>query len=288
MKVLVTGGAGYVGTRLTEALLSRGHRVTVLDNFARGYDSLMHLASDRNLHVVDCDVLDVSWRELRGIEAVYHLAALSGYTACEAAPDRALAVNVGGTEALLDALPDATLLIYASTTSIFGPPTLYARTKLQAERLVMQRANSIAIRWATLFGVSPAMRHDLLPQAFARQAVQDGRISLFSPEQRRTFMHVADAADAYVQCLDRPERLVGRVWNVGDTGLTCSKRELAEAIAECCPCEIVTQEQPDADARDLAIGFAGAECEGLTRHTTWAQHVPELVRLYAWHPGVSA
>lgn len=282
MKALVTGGAGYVGALLVANLLEAGHSVTLLDNFTFGVAPIMHLASHPRLSILDMDVCEVTYYTLARHDAIFHLAALSGYSQCEADPGQAVAVNVHGTRAIIAALDPAQLLVYASTTSLYGPPTLYARTKQEGERLVMQRPNSIAIRWATLFGVAPRMRHELLPNAFVRQAVQRGHIDLYSPDQRRTFMHVADAASAYVLAMERADELVGQVWDVGDSGLTCSKRELVEHIAQQIPCEYTVMEQPDADERDLDVDFTKAAAIGLGCRTEWRERLPELVRLYGF------
>lgn len=282
MRVLVTGGAGYVGTLLVANLLQAGHRVTLLDNFTFGVAPIMHLASHPRLIVKRMDVCDTTYYTLARHDVVVHLAALSGYSQCEADPGQAVAVNVHGTRAIVAALDPAQLLIYASTTSLYGPPTLYARTKAEAERLVMERPNSVAIRWATLFGIAPRMRHELLPNAFTRQAVQRGHIDLYSPDQRRTFMHVRDAASAYVLAMERADEMVGRVWDVGDSGLTCSKRQLVEHIAQQVPCDYTVMEQPDADGRDLDVDFCKAAAIGFDYRSEWRERLPELVRLYGF------
>ena len=285
--VVVTGGAGYVGTRLVTRLLDEGYDVRVIDTFPRGYDALLHLV-DHGIHldVLKRDIRDVQAEDIGRPDTVYHLAALSGYTACEREPEWAVEVNVRGTLALLKALPPHVSLIYASTTSISGPQTLYATTKQRAEALVMEREGSLAVRWATLFGVSPAMRHDLLPNAFARQAVQQKRITVFSPTQRRTFMHVRDCVDAYVRIMQDVGEYLGHVWTIGDPGLTISKGALAGKIATACDALVIVEGTPDPDARDLDVALNGEGTYGLMLpHSTWAQHIPELVQFYGWHPG---
>jgi nucleoside-diphosphate-sugar epimerase len=282
MRALVTGGAGYVGNLLARQLLADGHEVTILDSFMFGYDSVLHLATDPALTLVRADIRDAAGlrNEIAGHDVVYHLAAISGYPACEADPGTAWAVNVEGTRNVLAALDRGQLLIYASSTSIYGPPTLYARTKLAAERDVMQRYNSIAVRWATLFGPSPRMRHELLPNAFVRAAVRRGRLELFSPDQRRTFMHVESAAADYAYMIEAADRLTGHVWDVGDSGLTCSKRQLAEQVARYVPCTYNVRETPDDDGRDIDVDFYPAFWQGLGCVSGWGDHLPALARLY--------
>ena len=280
MRVLVTGGAGYVGVQLCRVLLAAGHDVTCLDTFTYGYEPIMHLMADSHFRVVTGDIRSAALYPVCEHEAVIHLAALSGYGPCENDPGLAVAVNVEGTRNLIAAMVPEQLLVYAGTTSCYGPPTLYAQTKLQAEQLVMARPNSFAIRWATLFGVGPRMRHELLPNAFTRQAVQRGHLDLFSPDQRRTFMHVRHAAEAYVLAMGMADALVGQVWDVGDAGLTCTKRELVERIQKHAACGYTVMGEPDADGRDLDVDFSATLEMGLSRRTDWDRHLPELVRLY--------
>jgi nucleoside-diphosphate-sugar epimerase len=280
MRVLVTGGAGYVGNQLCRVLLAAGHDVTCLDTFALGYEPIMHLAADPHFRAITGDIRDANLYGVCEHAVVFHLAAISGYSQCEAAPGEAQSVNVEGTRALLGAMVPEQLLVYAGTTSCYGPPTLYARTKLQAETMVMQRPNSFSLRWATLFGVGPGMRHELLPNAFTRQAVQRGHLDLFSPDQRRTFMHVRHAAEGYVLAMGMADALVGRVWDVGDVGLTCTKRELVAHIQDHVCCDYTVMGQPDDDQRDLDVDFSATLERGLSRRTDWGRHLPELVRLY--------
>jgi len=283
MRVLVTGAAGYVGNQLCRVLLAAGHDVTCLDTFAHGYEPVMHLVGDPHLSIIRADVRSEELELfvlLQNAEVVFHLAAISGYQQCEANPAEAVSVNVEGTRNLIAAMVPEQLLVYAGTTSCYGPQTLYAQTKLQAEQLVMARPNSFAIRWATLFGVGPGMRHELLPNAFTRQAVQRRHLDLFSPDQQRTFMHVRHAAEAYVLAMGMADALVGRVWDVGDVGLTCTKRELVGHIQDHVCCDYSVMGEPDKDGRDLDVDFNATLDKGLSRRTEWGRHLPELVKLY--------
>ena len=286
MKIVITGGAGYVGIPLAVRLLNLGHDLTILDVLQHGAQPLIPLAANKHCKIVHTDIRGMGsdrayW--LADVDVIFHLAAISGYTACEADPGEAWSVNVDGTRNIVSALSPSQLLIYASTTSIYGPASLYAKTKEAAEQAVMARQNSISIRWATLFGVAPAMRNDLLPNLLVRQAIQRGRLDLFSSHQRRTFMHVQDAAAGYILAMDRADELVGAIWDVGDTGLSCTKRKLAQHIQEHVECELTEMVQTDQDARDIDVDFTPAADKGLAYSSQWSDHLPELVRLYSFY-----
>jgi len=172
MNILITGGAGYKGSLLTEALLRKGHRVTVLDNFLYGSESLLHLAGNPGLSVVNRDIRNDIGELIRDKDVIFHLAGISGYPAGEANPHSAKLINVDATRQLVRCLGREQLLIYASTTSFYGksgekrsesskvePVSTYGRTKFQAEQICLnEHERTIAPRFPTLFGISPRMR----------------------------------------------------------------------------------------------------------------------------------
>jgi len=205
MNILVTGGAGYKGLKLAEALLERGHRVTVLDNFMYGYDAALFLFRYPLVSFVKKDIRNIEKADVADHDVVFHLAGISGYPACEANAHSAQAINVGGTEKLLSCMDGRQLMVYASTTSIYGqvgtlctedtpiqPASLYAITKYEGEKLSCQYSPSVAFRFATIYGVAPKMRWDLMPNDFVMRAVQERSLVLFdsracdvSPPRRR-------------------------------------------------------------------------------------------------------
>lgn len=297
MRTLVTGGAGYVGTLLSAALLERGHQVTIVDNFLYGYEPVLHLIDRPNLTVIKGDIRNEDLSYLARQDVVFHLAAVSGYPACEANPHSAQRINVEATQRIAEALAPEQLLVYASTTSIYGAdggvcteetpidPThnLYAATKYEAEKICMQRQNSISLRWATLFGVSPRMRAGLLLNDFVERAVHERAIVLYSPGSRRTFLHVRDAVNGYLLALEKAPLMRGKVFNMGSHRLNHSKLELAKMIREYRTFDIITSTLADRDIRDFLVSFDRAGALGYDCTISIDQGVRELIKLYEFY-----
>jgi nucleoside-diphosphate-sugar epimerase len=285
MKILVTGGAGFIGSHLVKQLLGAGHEVHVLDRLDYGGSSLLEHCDSPSFSLTKGDVADRALlrRALRGAEAVVHLAALVGFPACQRDPQDALRSNVEGTRAVLAESDPSQRLVFASTASVYGaagsglrdeswpvsPLSLYATTKVEAENLVRARGEAVILRFATAFGVSSRMRFDLLPNDLLRIVLRDGRLDLYEPEFRRCFIHVRDAAAALHHAVDNWDLVVGRTFNVGDPALNMTKLALAERIAQLVSYELrIVGSGHDSDERDYylssdrftATGFcAGSE-----------------------------
>lgn len=303
MKVLVTGGAGYKGGPLTRVLLDAGHEVTVFDNFLYGYDGILPLLRHDKLRVVKGDIRNPDRPYLAGQDAVFHLAGVSGLPACEANPSSAQSINVDATREISRELSKDQLLIYASTTSLYGasgadgavsseesavsPVSHYGITKLRAEELVMERERSISLRWPTIFGISPRMRAGLLIHDFVQRAVQEGTVVLFAGDSRRTFLHVEDCAAGYRFALDHAEVMQGQIFNVGDQTLNLSKREIAEKIAQLVPLEIVDSTRGDRDVRHFDVTFEKIRKLGYATRQTIDDGLTELVKLYEFYDPAS-
>jgi nucleoside-diphosphate-sugar epimerase len=296
MNVLVTGGAGYKGVLLVEALLQQGYRVTLMDNFIYGYESVLGFASDGNCTIIKQDIRNLEEKDLKPFDLIYHLAAISGYPACEANPHSAQMINVVSTQNLLKLLSPEQVLVYASTTSLYGksgleqderavptPASLYGITKWQAESLCMQRQNSISLRFATLFGASRRMRCDLLLNDFVYRAFYDRTIVLFDSHSVRTFLHVADAIAAYVMVLHQPEKMAGQIFNVGSASMNFSKLALATIIQQHLHNEIIETQLVDPDRRDFIINFDKITSLGYSPAISIEEGIQELLRLYAWY-----
>jgi len=248
-RVLITGGAGYIGSVLTPMLLDAGYAVTVLDSFLYGQRSLDHLAGRDGLTVIAGDIRDRDpvARAVRNADWVVHLAGIVGYPACRAKPAEATDVNIAGTENLLAALGRSQRVLLASTLSVYGvvqgqatedtplnPLSLYAEHKVSCEQMVRQHGDDhVLLRFATVFGVSPRMRIDLLINDFVYQAIHKRRIVLYEGGFRRAFLHVTDAAAAFLFAMGRYDPMRGGVFNVGshEESLNCTKRQIAERIA---------------------------------------------------------
>lgn len=296
MKILITGGAGYKGLKLAPHLLRMGHQVTILDNFMYGHEPALFLFDYPNVEFVQKDVRNLTREDVAGYEIVYHLAGISGYPACEANPNSAHTINVTATEKLVSCLEASQVLVYASTTSFYGrsgkqctedtevePVSLYGITKYQAEKICMQRANSITFRFATIFGVAPKMRWDLMPNDFVRRAMHERVLVLFDSSSVRTFLHLDDAIAAYLMVLDQPQELMGEVFNVGDAKLNLSKMDLARKIAEFCRFEIVDSTLPDLDVRNFIINFDKISALGFKPARGLDEGIKELVKLFSFY-----
>lgn len=297
MKILVTGGAGYVGSLLCQDLLADGHDVTVVDNFLYGYEPLLNFVGHPRLAVVKRDVRDPDRSYLDGQDVVFHLAALSGYPACESNPNSAQLINVEATRDLERAMAPGQWLIFASTTSIYenkgivctedmdlNPQGgLYGITKYEAEKSVMQRDNAISLRWATVFGVSPRMRAGLILNDFVQKAVQERALVVFSGRSKRTFMHVRDSVRGYRFALDNAETMRGEIVNMGSARLNYAKLELAAMIRERLDFDIIESKLADKDIRDFVISFAKAEALGYDCEISVEDGIDELIKLYRFY-----
>lgn len=245
-QVLITGGAGYVGAVVTGAFLDAGHAVTVLDSLEQGGRGLLGYARSRRFRFLRGDVRDprAIGEAVLGQDAIVHLAAVVGFGACNVDPQRATSVNVEGTHALLAARDPAQPILYASTGSVYGavpnglchealdpaPLSVYGRTKLEAERLVLAAGNATAFRFATAFGISPHMRVDLLVNGFVYDARRHGYIVIYDRHARRTFIHVLDMARAFLFGLDRLSQMDGQVYNAGSERLNATKDKIAHLL----------------------------------------------------------
>jgi nucleoside-diphosphate-sugar epimerase len=296
INIVVTGGAGYKGIKLVTKLLDRGHRVTILDNFMYGYNSVLHLVSHPNLTILSMDIRNLTHDSLKGFDVIYHLAGISGMPACAANPNSAEMINIDASRRLVTSLSEDQLLIYASTTSFYGangsdcdeattvhPVSIYGRTKYEAERIIMQRSNSIALRFATVFGLSPKMRDDLMVNDFCYKAVHDRSVVLFVAQSKRTFVHIDDAINGYLFALDHAKNMCGGIYNVGDESLNYSKWEIAQAIQKYIKYEIIDSSLPDLDTRNFQVSFKKMRELGFHAAKTLDEGVHELVKLYKFY-----
>jgi len=295
MKVLVTGGAGYLGSILVPQLLADGHEVYVLDTFRHG--PTLALSATGRLGLWRGDARDpavlhplVDWAD-----AVIPLAAVVGAPACDADPMNARQVNYDAIALACELAPADRLVVYPNTNSGYGsqpgvlteespfkPISLYARTKTLAEARVLARGG-ISLRLATLFGVSPRMRFDLLVNDFTRRAVRDRSLVLFGPRARRNFVHVRDAARAFGRALLNPKR--GEVYNVGDDAANLTKERLCGAIAE-----VVrgftwfVGDGADPDRRDYEVSSEKLRRTGWEPRVTLREGIEEVARSLPMFP----
>jgi nucleoside-diphosphate-sugar epimerase len=248
-RVLVTGGLGYLGSVLCEHLLNAGYAVDVLDNrmYGVGQQGLFHLCARPAFQFLPGDVRDESTIKaaLRQSDIVIHLAAIVGASACDRDPQLATSVNLEAVRLLNRLRSTSQLVIFPNTNSGYGktngsdfctedspldPISLYGCTKVDAEKLLLDSPNAISLRLATVFGMSPRMRLDLLVNHFVYTAYAEGYLVLFEKDFKRNFVHVRDVADCMLHCISHADRMTGKAYNVGLDEANLSKEELALRI----------------------------------------------------------
>lgn len=245
MKILVTGGAGYVGTTLVPQLLEKNYKVTIFDNLMFGGDYILPFFRYSNFNFVEGDIRDENavLDVCKDADVIIHLAAIVGYPACRKEPELAKSVNVDGTRNIIKATSKNQLIIYASTGSNYGaveeicteetplnPLSLYGQTKTLAEKMLMDNRTTIGYRFATAFGVSPRMRLDLLINDFTYKAITQGYIVIYESHFMRTFIHVHDMARAFLFAIENQDKMKNQIYNVGSEKMNRSKKDICEMI----------------------------------------------------------
>jgi len=270
-KILVTGGAGYVGTTLIPKLLEKKYNVTVFDNLMMGGNPLIPFFKDKNFNFIKGDIrdLDKLKKATKGQDIIIHLAALVGFPVCRMNPDLAKEINVQGTINLIKACTDDQPIFYGSTGSNYGtvtdicteetplnPLSLYGETKTEAEQLLLARGNTIAYRFATAFGTSPRLRLDLLVNDFTNKCLRDGYLVVYEKNFMRTFIHVSDMADSFLFGIDNVDDMINNVYNVGSDSMNYSKEEICNMIAEKTGAFVHFEEiGTDADKRNYTVSY---------------------------------
>src|SRR5437867_386379 len=299
LSILVTGGAGYLGSTMVPALLAEGHRVTVLDNFMFGQASLNHICLDPKFDVRRGDARDPETLKplLRSADLIIPLAALVGAPICDNDKTGAETTNREAILTLLKLTSSEQRIIMPITNSGYGigekgkfctedtplrPVSLYGRTKVEAEKAVLDRGNSISFRLATVFGVSPRMRVDLLVNDFVYRAVNDRAIVLFEAHFKRNYIHVRDVARVFLHGIDNFERMRDKPYNVGLSDANLSKLELCIQIRKHLP-NFVVLEAPigeDMDKRDYIVSNERIESMGFRPRHSLDDGIQELIKGY--------
>ena len=294
--VLVTGGAGYLGSVLVPQLLGLGHEVTVLDTFMYDPHSLDGVAHDANFTLVRGDARDGAVLKplVAKVDIVIPLAAIVGAPACDADPEAAVTTNRDAVATLVGMLGAQQRIAMPITNSGYGigeegiectedsplrPISLYGRTKVEAEEIVLGRGNAISLRLATVFGMSPRMRLDLLVNDFVHCALTKGSLVLYESHFMRNYLHVSDVARAFVHAIDHFEAMKDEAYNVGLSDANLSKWELCERIKRQVP-SFEFSEAPigkDPDQRNYIVSNAKIEATGFLPATSLDAGIAELV-----------
>jgi nucleoside-diphosphate-sugar epimerase len=298
-RVLVTGGAGYLGSVLCEHLLTAGYEVCVLDSLLWGQSSLLHLCHNTRFDFIQGDARDESLlrRLVTEADALIPLAAVVGAPACDRDPWLARSTNFEAIRLLNRLRSPRQLVVYPNTNSGYGaktgdtfcteetplePISRYGRDKVEAEQELLGSPNAITLRLATVFGMSPRMRLDLLVNDFVHKAVTDRYLVLFEKDFKRNFVHVRDVADCFLHCLGNAERMAGRCYNVGLDTANLSKAELALKVKEQVPhFQVIFSEiGTDPDKRNYVVSSERLRRAGFEARRSLEGGIRELIKGY--------
>lgn len=298
--ILVTGGAGYLGSTMVPELLAAGHKVTVLDNFMYGQNSLAHVCHHANFSVVRGDVRQESvlLPLLAQADTVIPLAALVGAPICARDPVGATTINHDAILMMLKHVSPQQRILMPTTNSAYGsgdkdnfcteesplnPISKYAIDKVEIERALMQHPNAISFRLATVFGMSPRMRIDLLVNDFTYRAVHDRFVVLFEGTFKRNYIHVRDVSRVFQHAIAHFDSMKGQIYNFGLSDANVSKQELCQRIQKYVP-DFVYIDAPvgkDPDQRNYIVSNAKIEATGFKQTHTLDFGIQELIKGYS-------
>jgi len=297
--ILVTGGAGYLGSTMVPDLLKAGHKVTVLDNFMFKQTSLNHCCYHPNFSIVKGDIRqkDTMMRLMKSADVIIPLAALVGAPLCSLDPIGATTINHDAIELMLKLLSKDQIVLMPTTNSAYGtgdkdnycnedsplrPISQYAIEKVGIEKELMQHPNAISFRLATVFGMSPRMRIDLLVNDFTYRAINDGFVVLFESHFKRNYVHVRDVSRVFQHALNNHNDMKGEIYNVGLSDANVSKKELCEHIQKQVPKFIFIDEQigKDPDQRNYIVSNEKIQSTGFKTEFSLERGIGELLKGY--------
>jgi nucleoside-diphosphate-sugar epimerase len=301
--VLITGAAGYLGSVLCERLLQAGHRVTALDNLLYGQQGPFHLCAQNHFEFVFGDVRDEALLRslVKDADVLIPLAALVGAPACDRDPHMARAVNLDAPVLLSRLRSSSQLVIFPTTNSGYGtksgesfctedtplePISLYGRTKVQAEAELLEKPNVITLRLATVFGMSPRMRLDLLLNHFVYAAATDGYIVIFEKDFKRNYIHIRDVADCFLHAIENAGKMAGRPYNAGLDEANHSKEQLALKVKEHVPGFYIdfASVRSDPDKRNYVVSNERLRDAGFAARRSLDDGIRELLKGYRMMP----
>lgn len=299
MRVLVTGGAGYIGSILVPEVLRAGFQVTVLDTFARGGTELASACAFKEFKPIRGDARDERLLDelMPQADLIVPLAALVGAPLCARDQIGALTTNRDAVLAIIKRLGAGQRIIYPTTNSGYGigekeafcteetplrPISLYGRTKVEAEQAVLDSGRGVTLRLATVFGMAPRMRIDLLVNDFTYRAVTDRALVIFEGHFRRNYIHIRDVAKAFRHAIDRYEAMRGEPYNVGLSSANLTKLELCERIKRQLPAFTYAEAKigEDLDKRDYIVSNAKIEATGYQPDWSLDDGIAELIKGY--------
>lgn len=300
LKILITGGAGYIGSLLTTKLLEQGHFVTVIDKFNHNISSLNHLLINKNLNLIfnDCAHNNILKKYLRNKDYVIPLAALVGADLCEKNKSEATRVNLTGIKKILKIRKKNQKIIFLNTNSGYGldkkykiinenctlaPTSHYGKTKIAAENLISKENNFVIFRLASVFGLSYSFREDLLIHYFVKDAIKIKKLEIYEPNYLRNFIHITDVVKAILFCIDNFEKLKNNIFNLGSTASDITKLKLAKKIKVKLKNKvkiIINNNKKDLDQRNYKVSNKKLEQKGFKPSYLLEDGLNELIQFY--------
>jgi nucleoside-diphosphate-sugar epimerase len=296
-KVLITGGAGYLGSVLTEVLLGKGYQVTVLDNLIYKQTSVAPFSFNKNFKFILGDVTDNSVLRplVESHDVIIPLAAIVGMPACKSQPELTVKINFEQVNNITKWVTKNQMVLIPNTNSQYGssteiitedspfkPLSLYAETKCDAEKAVLDSGNGIALRLATVFGMSYRMRMDLLVNDFVYKSLTDGYLVLFESHFIRNYIHIRDIANTFAFMIENYSKCNNNAFNVGLTSANCTKLELAQTIQKYVPDLVIVENnfKQDFDQRNYMVSNDKLENTGWVPTFTLEDGIQELIEGY--------
>lgn len=298
-KVLITGGAGYLGSVLTTHLLNLKYQVTVVDSLLYKQTSLIQHCNNPDFEFHKMDVRDYTKMLplVKDADIIIPLACIVGMPACKKYPELTVSTNHKAIEWLANVVEDHQKIIYPTTNSGYGigqegkfcteetplnPISLYGKTKVEAESALLENGNAVTLRLATVFGVSPRMRIDLLVNDFTFKALKDEYIVLFEADFKRNYIHIQDVIGAFQFAINHYDIMRGQAYNVGLSSANISKRELCEVIKKFVPKLYVGESEinQDPDKRDYIVSNDKLEALGWKPRYSLEDGIRELISAY--------
>ena len=300
VKILITGGAGYIGSVLTSELLKQGHEVTVIDNFMYNQLSLLDSCHYNNLKIARGDGRNEKLiaQHIKEKDFIIPLACLVGAPLCDKDPIAARAVNLEAIKTILRLREPHQKIIFPNTNSGYGrqqegasfcdentplePISLYGQLKVEAEKAILESGNGITLRLATVFGISPRMRLDLLVNDFVYRALNDRFVVLFEPHFKRNYIHIRDVVRAFIHCMNNFEVMKNETYNVGLSDANLSKLELCQEIQKQLPDFVFMESNigEDPDKRNYIVSNAKIEKTGFKTQVSLREGIAELIKGY--------
>ena len=298
-KILITGGAGYIGSKLVTKLLDMNFKVTVIDVLKFSSKSLNHLFNNKNFELINADVRNkkIMRNLIKKNEFIIPLAALVGAPLCEKNKKEAISVNLDSIKVLMKNVTRKNKIIYLTTNSGYGvgeknkycdensplnPISLYGRTKVEAEKIVLRSKNSIGFRLATVFGYSYRMRTDLLVNNFVFNSLKDKKLEIFEPHFRRNYIHVDDVVDGIIYSIKHFNKMKSNIYNLGLSSANLTKFMLAKKIQKqlkYLKIKII-KDQKDPDQRDYYVSNKKIERMGFKAKVKIEDGIGELINVF--------